>query len=66
MSAPTFPPCVYALYNYPWLGGRDVLGLVRFAETRPDLVTETVRELRDGPYRIILARIRHVDADCPA
>ena len=59
------PPCVYALFNYPWLGGEKILGLIRFAETTPGLSAEVVREFRDGRYVIILARIRSGDADCP-
>ena len=60
------PPCVYALFNYPWLGGEKILGLIRFAETTEGLSAEVVREFRDGRYVIILARIRSGDADCPA
>ena len=59
------PPCVYVLFNYPWLGGEKILGLIRFAETTPGLSAEVVREFRDGRYVIILARIRTGDADCP-
>ncbi len=58
------PPCVYALFNYPWLGGEKILGLIRFAETTPGLSAEIVQEFRDGRYVIILARIRSGDADC--
>lgn len=58
------PPCVYALFNYPWLGGEKILGLIRFAETTPGLTAEIVQEFRDGRYVIILARIRSGDADC--
>ena len=59
------PPCVYALFNYPWLGGQKILGLIRFAETTPELSADVVQEFRDGRYVIILARIRRGDADCP-
>ena len=59
------PPCVYVLFNYPWLGGEKILGLIRFAETTPGLSAEVVREFRDGRYVIILARIQSGDADCP-
>ena len=59
------PPCVYALFNYPWLGGEKILGLIRFAETTPGLSADIVQEFRDGRYVIILARIRSGDADCP-
>ncbi len=59
------PPCVYALFNYPWLGGEKILGLIRFAETSPGLSADIVQEFRDGRYVIILARIRRGDADCP-
>ncbi len=59
------PPCVYVLYNYPWLGGEKILGLIRFAEMTPGLSADVVREFRDGRYVIILARIRSGDADCP-
>ena len=59
------PPCVYVLFNYPWLGGEKILGLLRFAETTQGLSAEVVREFRDGRYVIILARIRTGDADCP-
>ena len=58
------PPCLYALFNYPWLGGEKILGLIRFAETTPGLSAEIVQEFRDGRYVIILARIRSGDADC--
>ena len=62
----SFPQCVYALFNYPWLGGEKILGLIRFAESTPGLSSEVVREFRDGRYVIILARIRSGDADCPS
>ena len=58
------PPCVYALFNYPWLGGEKILGLIRFAEMTPGLSTDVVQEFRDGRYVIILAQIRRGDADC--
>ncbi len=60
------PPCVYVLFNYPWLGGEKILGLIRFAETTPGLSAEVVQEFRDGRYVIILARIRSGDVDCPS
>ncbi len=59
------PPCVYVLFNYPWLGGEKILGLIRFAETTPGLSAEIVREFRDGRYVMILVRIRSEDANCP-
>ena len=58
------PPCVYALFNYPWLGGEKILGLIRFALATPGLSAEVVREFRDGRYVIILLRIRSGDTDC--
>ena len=58
------PPCVYALFNYPWLGGEKIRGLIGFAEDTPGLSAEVVEEFRDGRYVIILARIRRGDADC--
>jgi len=61
----TIPPCMYALFNYPWLGGERILGLVRFAEQSPDFEAEVVREVRDGRYVITLFEIRHGGADCP-
>ena len=60
------PPCVYALLNYPWLGGENILGLIRFAATTPGRSAEVVQEFRDGRYVIILVRIRNEDTDCPA
>ena len=59
------PPCIYVLFNYPWLGGEKILGLIGFAEATPGLSAEVVEEFRDGRYVIILARIRRGDADCP-
>ena len=58
------PPCIYALFNYPWLGGEKILGLIRFAQTTPGVSAEVVQEFRDGRYVIILVRIRQGDADC--
>ena len=59
------PPCVYALFNYPWLGGEKILGLIRYAEATPGLSADVVREFRDGRYVIILIRVRSGDAECP-
>ena len=59
------PPCIYVLFNYPWLGGEKILGLIGFAEATPGLSAEVVEEFRDGRYVIILARVRREDADCP-
>ena len=59
-----FPPCVYALFSYPWLGGEMILDLIRIAEARPDLTSEVVREIRDGPYAILLVAIGTGVADC--
>ena len=61
----SMPPCIYVLFNYPWLGGEKILGLINFAESTPGYSAEMVREFRDGRYVIILARIRSGDADCP-
>ena len=58
------PPCVYVLFNYPWLGGGKILGLIRFAERTSGLSASVVQEFRDGRYVIILAQIRRGDADC--
>ena len=65
-SAEPFPDCVYALFNYPWLGGDKILALIRLAEIRPDVTAEVVRELRDGRYAILLVRVQRADAVCPA
>ena len=65
IRAEPMPPCVYTLFNYPWLGGEKILGLIRFAEMTPGLSAEVVQEFRDGRYVIILVRIRSGDADCP-
>jgi hypothetical protein len=64
-TAQPFPDCVYALFNYPWLGGEKVLGLIRLAEVRPDVSAEIVREIRDGRYAILLVRVQRADATCP-
>ncbi len=61
-----FPPCIYVLYNYPWLGGTEVLKLVRFADEHPVLDVQTVLELSEGRYRITLALIHRRGADCPS
>jgi hypothetical protein len=59
------PPCLYTLFNYPWLGGEKILGLLGFADVTPGLSAEVVQEFRDGRYVIILARIRSGEAECP-
>jgi hypothetical protein len=64
--ADPFPPCVYALYGYPWVGGDRVHGLIRLPTARPELTAEVVREFEDGPYEMRLVRIRQRGADCPA
>ena len=58
------PPCVYVLFNYPWLGGEKILGLIRFAERTSGLSSDVVQEFRDGRYVIILAQIRSGDVGC--
>ena len=60
------PPCVYALYNYPWLGGEKIRGLIRYAGVKEGLSSEIVQEFRDGRYAIVLVRIRKDGEDCPA
>ncbi len=60
------PPCIYALYNYPWLGGENVRGLIRYTFVDEELSSEIVLEFRDGRYTIILVRIRKDSAVCPA
>ena len=60
------PPCSYALYNYPWLGGEKIRGLLAFAQDTEGLSSEIVEEFRDGRYTIILARIQKDGAVCPA
>ena len=62
----SFPPCVYALFNYPWLGGEKIRGLIRIAAESPNLSSEVVREFREGRYVIVLVLIRSGDADCPS
>jgi len=65
IRAEDMPSCIYALHNYPWLGGERILGLIRFAVQSPDLEAEVVREIRDGHYVITLFEIRRAGADCP-
>ena len=66
ISGESFPPCVYALFNYPWSGGEKIRGLIRFAAESPGLSPEVVREFRDGRYVIVLVLIRSEAADCPS
>jgi hypothetical protein len=61
-----FPPCVYALFNYPWSGGEKIRGLIRFAADSPNLTSEVVREFRDGRYVIVLIRVANGAAVCPS
>ncbi len=60
------PPCIYALYNYPWLGGEKIRGLIGYADVEEDLSSEIVQEFRDGRYTLLLARIWRDGAVCPA
>ena len=60
------PPCIYALYNYPWLGGEKIRGLLGYADVDEEFSSEIVQEFRDGRYTLILARIQRVGAVCPA
>lgn len=62
-SAP-MPPCVYALYSYPWLGGGRILDLIKMADTDADLTQETIQEFRDGPYTMSLIRFQQTGAVC--
>jgi hypothetical protein len=64
VASDEFPPCVYALYNYPWLGGEKLRGLIGLPEVRPEVSSEVVREFRDDPYVILLFRIQRSDVDC--
>ena len=59
------PPCIYALYNYPWLGGEKIRGLIGYADVEEELSSEIVQEFRDGRYTLILARIQKDGAACP-
>ena len=61
----SMPSCLYLLYNYPWLGGGEMQRVIGFAQARPELDFEIVREFRDGRYVITLARIRRTTVDCP-
>ena len=60
------PPCVYALYNYPWLGGQKIRRLIGYADAEEGLSSEIVQEFRDGRYTIVLVRISKDGATCPA
>ena len=60
------PPCIYTLYNYPWLGGEKIRGLIGYADVEEELSSEIVQEFRDGRYTLILARIWRDGAVCPA
>jgi len=60
-----FSACIYALYNYPWLGGENIDELLGIASRREDLSSEVLRVFEDPPYKIILYRIRAIGADCP-
>ena len=61
----SMPSCLYLLNNYPWLGGGEMQRVIGFAQLRPELEFEVVREFRDGRYVITLARIRGANVDCP-
>jgi hypothetical protein len=61
-----FPPCVYLLYNYAWLGGEHIRDLLIYASRTDALSSEIAREFRDGRYTIVLIRIRNGDVDCPS
>ena len=60
-----FPACVYALYNYPWLGGEHVRDLLLYASRTEALSSEIVREFRDGRYTMVVIRFRNGDQTCP-
>jgi hypothetical protein len=64
IAGDSFPPCVYALYSYPWLGGEKLRGLIGLPDIRPALSAEVVREFRDGRYVIRLVRIWNRGAHC--
>jgi len=66
LSRTRVPPCIYALYSYPWLGGEKIRGLIRFAEVNEELSSEIVEEFRDGRYTLILVRIQKEGTVCPA
>ena len=59
------PPCTYALYNYPYLGGRAMRAFLAYADGQENLSRQIVREFRDGRYALILFRIQKEGASCP-
>ena len=59
------PPCIYALYNNPWLGGEKIRELIAYADSAENLSSELVQEFRDGRYVISLVRIQQRGVACP-
>jgi hypothetical protein len=64
--ADAYPPCVLALYSYPWAGGDKVRVLLERARASELLSTEVLRVFRDPPYEITLHRIRRGTEECPS
>jgi hypothetical protein len=60
-----FPDCMYVVYSHPWLNANYMWGFLQFVDAREDLSRETVREFRDGRYKISLIRVRRAEAACP-
>lgn len=56
--------CVYAVFNYPWLGGAEIRTLVEELGPELGMVHDTARVFRHGRYAVTVHRLQASQGAC--
>lgn len=57
-------PCVYAVYNHPWLGGERIRTLAEEVAPALGMVHDTAASFREGRYVVTIHRFQRSAGDC--
>jgi hypothetical protein len=59
-----YPPCFVMFYFSPFLGGKNMLRVVKQAEVLPEWESEVIQTIENGPYRGYLIKVWKEGAPC--
>jgi hypothetical protein len=63
-SLEVYPPCFVMFYFSPFLGGKNMLRLVRQAELLPEWESEVIQTIENGPYVGYLIKVWKEGTSC--
>ena len=64
-SLKDYPPCFVMFYFSPFLGGKNMLRVVKQAELSPEWNTQVIQTIENGPYLGYLIKVWRGGTPCP-